>query len=302
MPGSQYGYHFFSDARTCPRHWFYRHYFGFEPKTKAGALLFGTAVHAAVEAFLNTADPTAAVSAAEASLISSKQSYKFEENYEKDRKRIGPLVEKWCANIGVGLLANYDVVKTELELTSPEGLTGRLDFVLREKNNPSLFVGEVKSTSFSLTKMLKTVGAADQLTMYTYLVKNSDFVQREGMFVGGGLLNALYSCGSVCEVALESTYVDQNMIDEYLDGLLSTLDSLLLRLTYMERGHRAYVMARHPGHQCSFCPFADVCRLGRVEATEDNFDPDQFNRETVDTAKLHEDLTEIRAKLGEGRL
>jgi hypothetical protein len=286
----------------CPRHWFYRHYFGFEPKTKAGALLFGTAIHAAVEAFLNTADPIAATSAAEASLISAKHNYKFEENYEKDRKRIGPLVEKWCANLGIGLLNNYDVVKTELELTSPEGLTGRLDFVLREKHSPVLFVGEVKSTSFSLTEMLKTVGAADQLTMYTYLLKNSDLVQRKGMFVSGGLLNVLYSRGSVCEVALESTYVDQNMIDEYLVGLLSTLDELALRLYQIDCGKRSYAMTRHPGHQCSFCPFADVCRLGRVDATEDNFDSDQFDREVIDTTKLHDDLAEIRTKLGEGRL
>jgi len=173
--GTSRGFHFLNEYQVCP--WrFYLHYvLGLEPVHQGKALLFGTAVHAAKEAFykdmqLGVQTSTADfVSAGVLSLASQKDLYERRDDFDTDAKRLGPMLAAWHSKWAAHDLDTYEVLAVEEEIKFPLpggfSMTVRPDAILQVRmTNPQHIVAlETKSTSKSVGAMQKSVACSGQV-------------------------------------------------------------------------------------------------------------------------------------------
>jgi hypothetical protein len=252
MGASNYGFHFYSEYRTCPRAWFYHQVCGLERSKKSDALRFGSAIHKAIEVWFTTKSFEAASAAA------------LEEYGPLSGEDVNPLprieivLRTWLP-IGEKLLETYDI-RPELTLTDGATLTGRIDFVAAHRANGVYYLGEIKTTSQSPIDMLEAVRMSDQLVMYTHLVKKN----YPGTPLGGGLALAIYSKGNVCKIEEETFYINAERVEEYIEGLAHTASRIGEDLAALENdaGKARSIFPKNTGLMCRWCPFSNLCGSG----------------------------------------
>jgi len=277
MGASNYGFHFYSEYRTCPRAWFYHQVCGLERSKKSDALRFGSAIHKAIEVWFTTQSFEAASTAAleEYGLLSGEDGNPL--------PRIALVLRMWLP-IGEALLKQYEI-RPELTLSDGATCTGRLDFVAVERTTGVHYLGEIKTTGQASVDMLESVRMSDQLVMYTHLFKKN----YPDTPLGGGLVLVVYSRGNVCRIEKEIIYINEERVEEYLAGVWRTARRVRIDLEAlaMMQGRAAEIFPKNTGLLCKWCPFSNLCGSGvrPVEVIE-ALEMPGFTRETGQFERL----------------
>jgi hypothetical protein len=239
---------------------------GIEPKAVGKALLFGTAWHKAIEVYYDTnGDAVQSLRAGIKSLEDAETKFQYSDDYNEAVSKLGVMFAYWLENIGPQILREYSVISTEqtLEMTLSNGLkfSGRLDEILERKSDYAIFVGEHKSTSYSLGVMEKSVDESDQVTGYEVLVKEN-LPSMAGRFTGT-LLDTTYSRngktveGRVIEV--HRTQLDCSRFIIELNGI--TTEIAQKAAAFVGGTHEALLFPRNGSHCSQWpCPYEAICR------------------------------------------
>lgn len=268
MPASSRGYHYIQEYRDCPRKFYYHQIAKLEPEKKAPALLFGEAVHAAIADWWITRDIESAIDAGQSSLEKNSSQFKYIENLADCRIRLPALILEW-KNTTLEENESFDKSKPEVEfsfdLENKNTITGRVDSLLIR--GKYLFLGEVKTTSWSLQSALDTLQYNDQMTLYSIFAQT--WAKQNKLEFCGGLVDVLYSRGRVTEVRREPFHRSNEQIADYLGGAVKTLEDIEdLRKTAESGWYLTPKCYRNPS-ACEFCPYGVICAGHRVQTLDE---------------------------------
>lgn len=170
---SRCGFHFFSAYQQCPWQWYLRYVVGLEPDHVSKFLSFGTAIHAALEAFYVAMRDALGVTVDDmiecgiATLDATRPSYAKADEYDADRARLPNFVRAWYDAHALADMRTYDVIEVEKEITFPLPgdfeMTVRKDVTLRERGSGRIEVLEHKTTSRSVSQMATSVALSLQV-------------------------------------------------------------------------------------------------------------------------------------------
>lgn len=262
---SEVGYHFINTYQNCPRKFFLKYVLGIEPVSTSKALLFGTAWHKAIEIYYESkGDGELALAAGMKSLEDNESKYFYSDDYNEDRVKMSAMFEFWLKFIGPQILANYDIISTEetLEIILPNGLkfSGRLDELLRRKCDSLVFVGEHKSTSYSLGAMEKSVDDQDQVTGYEVLVRENKPELAKNF--AGTLLDVTYKKGRVVDGRVTEIHRSEMERNRFILELVGITSEIAQKARALETGTPEAIVFPRNGNCCSqySCPYESICR------------------------------------------
>jgi hypothetical protein len=196
----------------CPRSWAFKYLKGFKEKDTADHLTYGSVVHEAQEAFyLND------FSLPDAKARITELLGKDHKLYEKAIKAI----TIWEEKLGSYDRENCKVLEVEQEayLTLPNGfvMTIRRDRVLEDCLVDEVFVGDTKTTGYSLEGAIDKYMKHDQPILYLAEAKQNEpeWLDR----LSGWRTDCIYNKGSVWKV--QRAPVSSFTADEIIDVMLS---------------------------------------------------------------------------------
>lgn len=170
---SRVGFHFFNTYQQCPWAWYLRYVVGLEPDHVSKFLSFGTAIHAALEAFYTAMRDALGVTCDDlvacglATLDAARPQYAKADEYDADRARLPTFVKAWYDAHALDDMRTYDIVEVEKEIVFPLPgdfeMTVRKDVTLRERGTGRLVVLEHKTTSRSVSQMATSVALSLQV-------------------------------------------------------------------------------------------------------------------------------------------
>lgn len=171
--GTSVGFHFLNAYQQCPWAWYLRYVFGIEAQYRSKFLSFGTAMHAAMQAYYEALRDNTLVSegdfvnAGRATLASLREAYAKPDEYEADRDRLPKMLSTWYAEWAMRDAEDFDVLAVEeeivFELPFDLRMTVRPDVVLRDRLTKGIFALEHKSTSKGVASMAHTVAMSLQV-------------------------------------------------------------------------------------------------------------------------------------------
>lgn len=202
------------------------------------------------------------------SLETNSSKFKYPDNIIDCNKRLPNVIRAWEARTGEDN-KTFERAIPEVECVFAFGLdnviTGRLDSLLIR--GKELFFGEIKTTSWSLQAALDTLQYNDQMTLYTQFARN--WAEANDLTFVGGLVDVLYSRGSVVEARREPFHRSQEQIGDYLSGATATLNEIeVLKDTVREGWNLAPKCYRNP-NACEFCPYGVICAGHRVQTLDE---------------------------------
>jgi hypothetical protein len=173
---SDSGFHFYMDYVKCQQYFYWRYVKLLEPKLKATALIFGTAIHAGLEAWYkgqmngDTADDRldATHKAFSAAMQEGEDQYLEHEWYENDYSRGHTMLDKYIANYGKD---NFKVISVEepVQMALPTGdvFTGTID--LKVVQDGRVLIYDHKTTGWAMDLCIRSLAVSDQSTGYTLI-------------------------------------------------------------------------------------------------------------------------------------
>lgn len=173
---SESGIHFLQDFRRCQAYFYWKYVRDLEPKTKAPALIFGTAMHLALAAWYEALRKgesfdtrcSAALLVFREAMESERDQYFDEEKYDDDLIRGQILLQAYAVEYPNEL---WEVLAIEepVEFVFPNGdkFTGRVDLVVR--NNDRVYIVDHKTTGWSIVSLSRYLTVSSQATGYIWL-------------------------------------------------------------------------------------------------------------------------------------
>ncbi len=181
---SEAGYHFLQDWRRCQQYWAWTYYYGLEPMHTSPVLMYGIAMHEAMEAWylgvMHNQPAHQKVKDAKvmflASLTSMKDNYLYEDTYLADVDKGLTTLEQYGLEYSK---ESFVVEKTPdgqpaLEISCrsvlPTGdiFTGRLDLVVRGPQ-AIRYIVDHKTTGWAISMLERTLRVSNQATGYLWL-------------------------------------------------------------------------------------------------------------------------------------
>lgn len=223
---SRAGYHFLSSYQSCRWKWYYRNILKLVPLKTSRYLLFGQAVHGAMEAYYNyeVGNPEEMLQVGLDWLRSLHDQYEKLEHYNDDFDKMQAMIKKWYATYGITDMANYDILAVEVEMIIPLpggfNMTVRPDVAVQDKNNKSIYLLEHKTTSRSIHEMAHSVSCQAQVDAQILgLQQWCKANDKDPSYIGGVIPNIMYKRQSVCQA--ERTPVINRTRKELADTQLS---------------------------------------------------------------------------------
>lgn len=181
---SEAGYHFIQDWRRCEQYWAYAYYYGIEPLHTPPVLLYGIAMHEAMEAWylsLMHGQPVHqrvkdAKLMFEASMVSMRDHYLYEDTFNDDMHKGLSTLEQY----GMEYSKESYVVETtpdgrpaieigcKTELPTGDVFTGRIDLCVRGPQG-TRYVVDHKTTGWAINSLERTLRVSNQATGYLWL-------------------------------------------------------------------------------------------------------------------------------------
>jgi len=150
-------------AQSCHRSWAWKYLLGFKTLKTPDHFPLGQSLHTANETFYKEGF----------NLEKSSQAgkdYLTDVGFQKLHLKFQVMLEEWYYQIGVHDISGAEVLMVEEEvfLTLPNGfqMTCRLDRLLRWKKSGEVFIGDTKTTSWSLEGVLRNYTYHDQPQLY----------------------------------------------------------------------------------------------------------------------------------------
>ena len=274
------GHSFVSTYQKCPRRWFLRYVLFIKERYIGKALSFGKAWHTAIEHYYRGEGEEAALRCGLEDLASSEPFYEYADDYTADLERFSRMFAEWLVSVGRPITTSYTIlaVEEDMDVELPGGLryTGRLDDILQHNESGAIFVGEHKSTSFSLEVMERTVAQSDQVTGYVAMWREKHPEDADRML--GGLLDVCYQKGSVTRARTSSLRFSHDDIARFWLNTQGLLSEMSQKVAAYESGVSDALLFPRNGHACSQfkCPYEAICR-SYVNA--DTLLPDSLQRD-----------------------
>lgn len=259
--GSRRGYHYYDEYNECPRKFYFHRVVGLEEIRSKEALVKGEAFHRATESFV--------FNGLQAFVEEEVKAVFDESNLEEEEKSTG-MAEVMAAYrlwqpYGEKDLLENDIISVEgsYERFLPDGqlFTCRIDCLMKDRLTGRLKIVDRKTSSrYNAAGIAKNTELDDQLPLYVWLVEQ-EFGEKPTCMVDAAKL------GKYPEVAREEFYFDQDVIDDALESLLKTRESLRddLRLLAERPKWHQRAFARHT-LKCRLwgCSYVNICR-SRIE-------------------------------------
>ena len=185
-----------NDWQKCPRYYLYRHHLGWQSETISNHLIFGSAVHVALEhLLLNGYDNNAVIGAYEAFLADYRKTFSEEQDeiFEPKTPQNFFLVLMAYANYYKRDLDNYEVLYTEIAgtvaINGEDHIALRMDSILRDRKSGKVFSLEHKTAS-STYQWADQWPLSIQVGTYTHALNclfgqnEVDCVTMNGLFIG----------------------------------------------------------------------------------------------------------------------
>jgi hypothetical protein len=203
---SQAGFHMLNAYQCCAWAWYLRYVLGLEASHKSKFLSFGTAMHAAMQAYYEALrdgtllDQGDFVSAGLTSLAEAKSAYAKPDDFDADRERLPRMLTTWYGEWAQRDAEDFDVLAVEEEivfaLPFDLRMTVRPDVVLRDRLTKGIFALEHKSTSKGVAAMAHSVAMSLQVDAQL-LGLRSHFDLADSRLAIGIVPNILYQRQSV---------------------------------------------------------------------------------------------------------
>lgn len=206
-----------SQFEICPRSFLYRYALHLTAKTPSAALIYGTAIHAGLEAGFRSLSK-GKEEAMDASLKGFMQSW--ESQQEKLPQPIDPTMEWRGPAVAVQslthfwttqwpLIASWEVVGVEMGIEAPIPETSwryrcRIDLFARVSSGA--FIVDHKTTSWPIARMIKTDVIAPQLPSYLLACKLAGFSPT------GAMYNYLYAFSRKTKSGFSQPTVDCQLL------------------------------------------------------------------------------------------
>lgn len=245
---SDAGFHFIQDFQRCEKYWGYKYYYGIEPLHDSRHVLYGHAMHVAMEKWYllhdkGTATPVRVQQAKKAfieSMAQKEKRYFNHDEYEADKLRGLQTLEGY----GLQYFNEYwrlatvqrqdtgqiiKAVEMPLRAVLPSGVhfTGRVDMAAYNREG-RLYIIDHKNTGWVMYKLEKTLRASGQATGYLWLW-NETFPNYRANAV---VFNVLRNVNGNTEYKQIPVYKTQEDIDTFkkdvdivLNRMLSIVDS-----------------------------------------------------------------------------
>lgn len=181
---SEAGFHFIQDWKRCQRYWGWTYYYGIEPINPSPVLLYGIAMHEAMEAWLlalmHNGNAFERVNDAknmfQASLVGMKQYYLFEDTWAADLAKGFQTLEEYGIkyneeHLFVEVLPDKTpCLEMSCKATTPHGdkFTGRVDGVVRNAQGVRYIIDH-KTTGWAISMLERTLRVSNQATGYLWL-------------------------------------------------------------------------------------------------------------------------------------
>jgi hypothetical protein len=223
---SRAGFHFLSTYQGCRWKWYINHYRHIKPLKVSRYLTFGSAFHAAKEAFYRGEVTNAEdfVYTGTVVLVAERDAYEKSDQYEEDIVKMRVMASKWWETFAADELATYDIlaIEEEMNINLPGGfvMTVRPDVVVRERTTGIVYAFETKTTSRSIPEMARSVACQQQVDAQLLGIKG--WMTARGMDIstlGGVIPDIVYSRQSVCRA--ERTTPINRSVKELADAQLS---------------------------------------------------------------------------------
>jgi len=295
------GGHFYDTFRSCPRKWFIKYVLGFQGRTFAKALNYGSAVHEAFSEFYKDWKKETLLDVALTRIDESRDKYFNLSDYQKDKNRAIDSLNVWYSQFGESDKETFDIVENEQEhvmsLANGFELRIRPDRLLREKKTGKLYVFDTKTTGVGIDRMFDKTVRSDQPTMYSKGIKS---IYKEEDF-GGWITDCLYSRMSkhVCERSTP-VLVDEVRSNLWEMGIMSDIEDLTNRYKLYKEGTlpSEYLFPPRKG-ACSVwgCPYSSICEKSLDLSTDKeqyNFDTDPWLDKKYVDSLMSENLNNLK--------
>ena len=172
--GSDSGYHFVQDYRKCKKYFYHKYINMLEGIDTAPSLLFGSAMHAAMETWyelLKIGKPVhvrvqGAIERFEKEINEVRDKYSYEDTFSQDVERGITILRAYglqYSNENWLVLAIEEDV--EYQFDSGDKMTGRVDLVVKSSEG-RVYLVDHKFTGWSMSNVIKSHQNSDQATAY----------------------------------------------------------------------------------------------------------------------------------------
>jgi hypothetical protein len=170
------GFHMVSYYNENPYGWYLRYIKGYRPIHTKPPLIMGGALHSAAEAAYLYHDREKTLKTYDQILRSRRKEYAEEEAFHKDLADGSAMLPVWYDTWVDRDFAEYDILEVEKQHEVPlaDGslfLTVRPDQVFRRKSDGKIYVKDIKSSRWSITKAHEYLSGMDQSTCYLWAAK-----------------------------------------------------------------------------------------------------------------------------------
>ena len=261
MPESVSGFHFISSYQTCPRRFMLKYVYHLEPEYKNPSLLFGIAIHAALEDWA-TKDLDSVVERFIETLLEEEKDYEKKSDFQKDLIRGKNLLYKYEEQWREADKTNYELLGSEIpfevELANGFKFTGRIDRVVREKGNKNTYIIETKTTSYSSGAMAHSVAVGDQVTAYLFGARKTHPEWKVLAVIPDVLYNRnnAYSCERFTPIMRTELN-----LKEFELQIIGQLLEISQKVQNLDKYPWPYLFPRNCGATLYKCPYEDICRL-----------------------------------------
>lgn len=263
---SKAGGHFYGTYKSCPRMFFLRYVLGFQPEFTRKALIFGGAMHTAIEnyylCFERELQPT--VEAFEKDLFYRQEEYELGTEYEEDLRCGKLFLTEWHETWKEHDLKRYRLIEVEQPYEIPLGpeeefiFTLRVDRIMQDTYSDEYFVFDTKTTRWSVFGTMKSVEADDQMTSYIWAVRKA----HPDWHVESAVVDIIYGRGRKVEAQRPGVVIrDKYALAQYEAGLYGTISEVSAKVKALDDVPSEVLFPRNGSHCAKFgCDFAPVCR------------------------------------------
>lgn len=262
MAESISGFHFISTYQQCPRKFLLKYVYHLVPEFKSPALLFGIAIHAALEVWAKEKSLDKAQDAFENELAKEQPDYEKTLDYQNDLQRglllLAEYDRTWHENDGEKLETLYVELPFDVELANGFHFTGRIDRVVQEKDTKNVYILEYKTTSWSAPSMAHNVTVGDQVTSYLFGLRKV----KPTLKVIGVVPDVLYNRGNsyVCTRFTPVMRTEMNL-KEFELQIIGQLLTISQKVQNLGDYPWPYLFPRNCGASPFKCEYEDICRL-----------------------------------------
>jgi hypothetical protein len=267
---SDSGFHFLLNYLRCQEYFRWGTVEGLEPTHTPHQLLYGTAMHYAMETWFRNIGKGAitqldkSTDAFEKAMEEIESDFQDEQSFNDSMAKGRSLIPVYTSNYVhdedswevLKLPDGRECIELSLAMEFPGGdaLTGRIDLVMRNKGSGKVYIWDHKTTSWSISQLSRTLMVGDQSTSYISLwQQNFPNIPIEGV-----IFNVLYYNRGKMDFARPVIEKTQEDIDRFSMDAEYLLNEIATKSGDPEarwvRNTAACYLYNRP------CPYLDLCQ------------------------------------------